>query len=157
MEHPDASKYWIVFDVDQTLLTDEKFNHLYSRQGDVYRFMYKGDHSAITPMVDLYNWCKRQGMNMCIITGRSNHLTKITQDNLVKVGVRACQRFYTKKGRENTIKYKEACRKEIIDAGGFILVNIGDREDDLLITDPNCDTDHAYGYAEYAIKLPSTY
>lgn len=149
------SKYWMIFDVDQTLLTDEKYKSQYKSSGDVFRFQYKGDHDPIKPMVDLYNWCVSQGLSMCIITGRNDKLTQITQTNLNKVGILKCHRFYTKKGREDTVMYKARCRKEILDVGGIIIANIGDQENDLLIPDTNGQ--NVYGYAEYAIKLPSTY
>lgn len=148
----DLSRQWIVFDVDQTLLTDEKFRHLYTSQGDVFKYQYRGDHNSIVPMVNLYNWCVSLGIKVCIITGRNSALHSITQKNLIKVGIRKCDRIYTKKHREDTIKYKSRCRKEIIDTGDSILVNIGDQEADLLCSDTG-----TYGYAQHSIKLPSTY
>lgn len=151
-----ASSYWMVFDVDGVLLSDAKYKGQYKGSGDVYRFMYKGNHDPIQPLVNLYNWCVSFGFNMCIITGRASALEKITQSNLNKVGITTCHRFYTKKGKEDAITYKSRCRKEILDAGGIILCNIGDQENDLLIANPS-NGQHIYGYAQHAIKLPSTY
>lgn len=151
--HSDISKYWIVFDVDHTLLTDEKYRPLYKSRNDVFRYQYRGDFDPISPMVDLYNWCASSGINMCIITGRNNSLQKITQENLCRAGIRKCHRFYTKRGREDTVSFKSRCRREIIDAGGVILANIGDQDTDLLIS----ENPRVYGYSRYAIKLPSMY
>ena len=153
ISHSDLSKYWIVFDIDQTLLTDEKFKHLYRSRNDIFRFQHRGNHDPILPMVDLYNWCSSQGLKMCIITGRNDSIQKVTQENLYRVGIRKCHRFYTKRGKENTMSYKSRCRKEIIDTGGIILANIGDQDTDLLIS----ENPRIYGYSRYAIKLPSTY
>lgn len=149
-----ASKYWIIFDVDQTLLTDEKYRYLYKSRNDIFRFQYKDDHDPIQPLVDLYNWCVSIGLSMCIITGRGSQLKEITMRNLNKVGIKKCHRFYTKEGKKDTLTYKSQCRKEILDTGDMILVNIGDQESDLLIPSTPAPV---YGYAQYAIKLPSTY
>lgn len=148
----DPSKCWMVFDVDHTLLTDEKYKERYQSRSDIFKFQYYGDHDGIPEMISLYNWCSSLGINMCIITARSSSQMEITKKNLMKVGIQKCDRIHTKTGREDTVKYKSQCRKAIIDEGGIIIANIGDQESDLLIS-----RNGEYGHALHAIKLPSSY
>lgn len=148
--------YWVVFDIDGTLLTDEKYRHLYKQPSDVFKFMHKGNFSGIKPIVDLYNWCVSKGIKVALITGRKSSMEKITRENLSKVGIRKCnflcmrpaseKKTYTQSSSNTTMPFKIRCRKQIYTHGGIILANIGDQ-----------DTDLEGGYAQYAIKLPSSY
>lgn len=146
-----SSQHWVVFDLDQTLLTDEKYRSTYQSYADTFKQQWKGVHDPIPEIVDLYNWCVKQGLSTCIITARTEKMRKITLSNLIRVGIRKCDRLYMKSGKRDKIQYKSQCRKEILESGGIILLNIGDQESDLLLPDGT------YGYSSHCIKLPSTY
>lgn len=142
----DRSKYWIVFDIDGTLLSDSNVKHLYSSKNDVFKYINKGIFIGIDPMIKLYNWCIINGFNICLLTGRMRYQEKATIKNLSNVGIRKCNRLYMRSGKVNTVTYKSSCRMEIEQSGDIILLNIGDQSSDL-----------EGGYSKWSIKLPSHY
>jgi predicted secreted acid phosphatase len=139
----DPSSYWMVFDLDETLITDANYRGTFKCNADTFKFQYRGIHDPIEPMVKLYNWCASLGMKMCIITARGKSLRPATERNIVHAGIKQCHRLYTKIGRIDTIQYKTACRDQL---DGPILFNIGDQATDL-----------AGSTAIHNIKLPSSY
>lgn len=142
----EKSKYWIVFDIDHTLLSDSNVKHLYSHKSDVFKYINKGIFIGIDPMIKLYNWCIINGFSVCLLTGRMRYQERATIKNLSNVGIRKCNRLYMRSGKINTVTYKSSSRREIEQSGDIILLNIGDQPADL-----------EGGYSRSCIKLPSHY
>lgn len=145
--------YWVVFDIDGTLLSGDKYKHLYKTPSDVFKYMHKGNFDPIRPIADLYidlqNNYIPKGLKLGLITGRKVSMESVTKKNLSYIGLKKCNFLCmrpTKSDKGDTVPFKVKCRKEIYDHNGIILANIGDQETDL-----------EGGYAKYAIKLPSTY
>lgn len=124
-QYPVKKSDWVVFDMDDTLITDRYYTGI----NNPFSFMYKGIHHAIQPMVDLYNWCIDVGYSVCIITGRNKSLHNISIENLRRVGINHCDMFITKDCKDNVQDWKTRCRQEI---DGNVIFNIGDRDTDLL-------------------------
>lgn len=141
--YPHMESYWMVFDLDDTLITDIRYRNTFNTAADTFRFQYRGIHDPITPIVTLYNWCISIGMKVCIITARSRSLMSASERNLLHIGIRKCNRLYMKNNRMDVVRYKTICREQL---DGHILFNIGDK-----------DTDLINSTATYNIKLPSTY
>lgn len=141
----------IVFDIDGTLLTDSNVSFKYKDPKDVFKWQYKGCFAPIKPIVDLYIWCRKQGVMTCIITGRKESLRGPTIKNLLDVGINEWDWIFFKplsrgKSSVSTEQFKIQCRKKLSDECVDIIANIGDQETDLI-----------GGYADNIYKLPSSY
>ncbi len=79
----------IVFDIDETLLTDYKFfkecNFEWTIE-DAYQYRFKKECSAIRPMQNFYNQLKALGYTLILLTSRREALYQVTQENLTKEG-----------------------------------------------------------------------
>lgn len=153
VQESSGDNRWVVFDIDGTLISDRNYRHLYETSNDVFKFMYRGNFAPIQEMISLANWCRSQGVKLCLLTGRKVSFQEPTKKNLQKVGITDCERLYFKQGRIDNIDYKSQCRKEILDSGGRILANIGDTETDFLI--PTLEGPKI-GYSENSFLLPKS-
>ncbi len=135
--YPIGENDWVIFDMDDTLVTDRHYTNV----SNPFAFMYKGIHKGIDPMIELYNWCVKIGYKVCIVTGRNKSLHDISIQNLNNVGILHCDMFITKDSKERVDVWKTRCRKEL---GGNIIFNIGDKESDLI-----------GGYSIHSLQIPS--
>ena len=147
----DISNLAIVFDIDETLLSNTKSLEKYSFGGDEAVFdkiTQAADASAIKSVVDIYNWAKRHKIAVFIVTGRSELFKQETVLNLQKAGVTNWDGLYFWPHDSNLSvqSFKAAMRKKIQKEGRLIVLNIGDQYSDLL-----------GGNAEKSIKLPNPF
>ena len=152
LESEDKKKLAIVFDIDETSLSNYKILksldfafHIHSFGTDIE----KADDPAIEPTLRLYKQAKQSGVTIFFITGRSEELRVITEANLKKVGFTEWEKLFMKPEKydhHSEIPYKSAARKSIEEEGYTIVVNIGDQWSDL-----------AGGHSESVYKLPNPY
>lgn len=132
---------WVVFDVDETLLTGA---HLQGRA--FFQAQAMGRLHPIPTMIDLYNQLSRMGIKIAVITARHPGLMAVTERNIIEAGARGRATLYMKPRKMDKEEFKTKVRAQIYADGGIILANIGDQETDL-----------NGGYAEHTFLLPSTY
>jgi predicted secreted acid phosphatase len=134
------NKYAVVFDIDETLLSN--WQHLVV--GD---FGYDHDRTkrwemaakdpAILSMLDLYNFAKKNGFALFLITGRRENQREATELNLRRAGYKGWKAVYFKpmdyKG-SSAVPFKSHWRHVIENMGYTIVVSIGDQMSDLLGT-----------------------
>lgn len=105
-QYPDAGNLALVFDIDGTLMNDEK---------------------PIQPVVDLYNIGKSLGFHIFIITARDTNGVAETIAQLEKIGVIDYESMYFRLPIYwDMNEYKEKCRKSITDKGYHVVLSIGD-------------------------------
>lgn len=104
--NPDADNLSVVFDIDGTLLNHDK---------------------PIKPVVYLYNLCKELGYTVFIVTARDSMGINETIDMLHKLNITGFHSAYFRSPSVwNISKFKESCRKSIIDKGYLTVLSIGD-------------------------------
>lgn len=139
----DVGNCWVIFDVDETLLT------AYEKDGSVS--IPKIGHIPIPQTISLYKWCKEQGFKVCIITARREWLRSMTIHRLIdsigddplhswnelwfkpSLSIRSDQEFKTRV-------------RSIVAKKGTIVANIGDQVTDL-----------RGGFSSAIFKLPNRY
>jgi predicted secreted acid phosphatase len=110
--NPDAQHLSVVFDIDGTLLNDDK---------------------PIKPVVHLYNLCKQLGYTVFIVTARDSIGIAETINQLHNLGINGFHSVYFRiPSVWNIVKFKAACRKSVIDKGYYTVLTIGDSSWDLI-------------------------
>jgi predicted secreted acid phosphatase len=146
----DNEKLAIVFDIDDTMLNqfDYEIANDYSQVMKMkLEYQKKGMIPANKPVLDLYNFAKKNDVAIFIISGRYDDMEDITLINLKKQGYNDYKKVYfnSPNNPNKTAKdYKTAIRKEIQNMGYTIIVNIGDQMSDL-----------DGGFSETTYKLPN--
>lgn len=141
----------VVFDVDDTLISNWYFNYTndfgYNRKRAAV-WEESAQAPALKPLLNLYLFCKNHEIKIIFITGRRAFLKKATQQNLKKVGYTSWDALifrpdsYTIASR---IPFKTFVRRLLQERYDLnILVNIGDQYSDLL-----------GGYSQATFKLPN--
>ncbi len=147
VEHPA-----IVFDIDETSLSNIKFEYRYSFGFEPAlwnAWVKEAAATAIKPTLELAKWAAETHIPIFFITGRQQLSARLVDDptvrNLKKVGYPDWAGLYFKdpKKKMTTIEFKTSARKEIAEKGYTIIANIGDQYSDLV-----------GGYAERCFKLP---
>jgi acid phosphatase len=147
---PVKAPYAIVFDIDETLLS----NWPYNKQND---FAYHHDkiieweRSAQAPAIkaikEVYDLAREKGFTLFLISGRRCFLQEKTIENLHKVGIEGWKEVICRPDDlqdVSRVPFKSGARRAIEKQGYIIIANIGDQESDL-----------AGGYALKAFKLPN--
>lgn len=148
-----GKKLAIVFDIDETLLTN--LNHIVANDyGYVPKIWTKwvidGQAPAIIPIQTVYDAAVRAKIDIFIITGRTESESFSTERNLRQVGYETWTRIiYRPDTTEQPLSnagLKTDARRKLTQEGYTIIANIGDQASDL-----------ANGYAERTFKLPNPF
>lgn len=143
----------VVFDLDETLLSNLEYEYLYDfgyNKETWEKWVKQSKAKAIKPSLKLYNLCQKLNVNIFIVTGRNRLAEELKEDptviNLKKEGYHSWKKIFFKpmNSKMSTIEYKTSCRKEIESQGYKIILNVGDQWSDLV-----------GGYSEQIIKLPN--
>lgn len=144
------SKLAIVFDVDETLLSNYGYLHKQTDFGHIPdlwdRWVSAADAPALLHVRDMFNYAREKNVTPFIITGRSEEQREATVKNLEKAGYGKFKKLYMK-NRQSPVcaaEYKSQIRRQISESGYQIIVNIGDQLSDL-----------SGGYSEKIFKLPN--
>lgn len=142
----------VVFDIDETSLSNYD-DMLYLDFGGTEHNIEALQSDAHDPPIPytrtLYTYAKDHGISVFFVTGRSEHLRKITEKNLLEDGYTEWAGLFMKPDdytSKSIAPYKTAMRKRIVGMGYDIVFNIGDQESDL-----------KGGYADMAFKLPDPF
>lgn len=120
--NPDADNLAVVFDIDGTLLNEDK---------------------PIKPVIYLYNLCKKLGYTVFIVTARDSYGIGETINQLHSMGINGFHSAYFRMPSVwNIAKFKESCRLSIIEKGYQTVLAIGDSQWDL---PTHADNDLGYG------------
>ena len=148
--HRSARKTAIVFDVDETALSN------YSAiDADNFTFGTNSQQeaqnevgTAIKPSLALYQLARRRGVATFFITGRRESTRAHTDSNLKREGFTSYTRLVLKPEAftGSTVDYKAGARKAIEDEGYRIVASVGDQYSDL-----------AGGHEDVAFKLPNPF
>jgi predicted secreted acid phosphatase len=148
-------KLAIVFDIDETIMNEYKHWAELGFGGtrdQINAAIDAGDGEAIPSALNLYNFAKAHNVAVFIITGRNEPSRQVTISNLNKAGFKDWDGLYLRplsdkeKNPKSVIPFKSSMRKQIVDQGYDIVVNIGDQNSDL-----------AGGYADKQFKLPDPF
>ena len=147
----DFSNLAIVFDIDETLLSNTKSLEKYHFGGDkvVFNEITKAaDADPIHSVINIYNWAKQHHVAVYLVTGRSELFKKETVLNLQKAGVNGWDGLYFWPHDSNLSvqRFKANMRDELQKEGKLIILNIGDQHSDLI-----------GGNARKSIKLPNPF
>ena len=146
----DKEKLAVVFDIDDTMLNqfDYEIANDYSQVMKMkLEYQKKGMIPANKPVLELYNFAKKNDVAIFIITGRYDDMKDITLMNLKNQGYNNYKNIYfdyPSNPNKTAKDYKTAIRKEIQSMGYTIIINIGDQFSDL-----------NGGYSETTYKLPN--
>jgi len=150
VEDPKAGKLAAVFDIDETSLSNwDAMADCGFCSYNVQSKLYSDAHDpAIAPVLELYNFAKKNGIVVFFVTGRQEHERQLTIQNLTDVGYSDWANLYMQPDG-NTFPastFKPRNRKSIEDKGYRIILNIGDQASDL-----------AGCCAERVFKLPNPF
>lgn len=143
----------IVLDIDETSLSN--YDHMNEMDfGGTLKQMAEAQNQAtdpaITTTLTLYNYAKAHHVGVIFITGRQeNGDRKPTELNLTQAGFQNWDLLILRDGVYKTAPaavYKTAKRKELVNGGDDILLNMGDQFSDL-----------RGGYADKTFKLPNPF
>ena len=141
----------VVFDIDETLLSNRKSMQHYGFGGDQQVFDHMvsaANASVIQPIAELYVWAKQHHMKVYLITGRPNDLRKATIRNLHKAHLAHWDGlyFWPRHSKLSIQEFKSSKRQDIERGGVKIVLNVGDQMSDL-----------NGGYAQHILKLPNPF
>lgn len=147
---PHGKKQAIVFDVDETLLSN--YSAIVA-DGFVYGPKSQAEATdeigkAIKPSLDLFNLAKAKGITVFLITGRPEAQRAPTEDNLKREGFTGYQQAILKPAgfAGTTVAYKSGARAAIEQQGYHIVASVGDQYSDL-----------AGGHEDRGFKLPNPF
>jgi len=147
-----SEKLAIVLDIDETALSNYR-DMLTLRFGgtfaDIVRAEGKGTDAVIKPTLELYRYAKANKIAVFFITGRTESYRDATVKNLEDVGYKNWNGLVLKSENyheKSAAPYKINARKEIIQQGYNIVLDMGDQDSDLI-----------GGYTEKTFKLPNPY
>jgi predicted secreted acid phosphatase len=134
-EDPKANKLAAVFDIDETSLSnwdamaDCGFCS-YSVQSKLYSIAHD---PAIVPVLELFNFAKKNGVTVFFVTGRPEAQRAVTIQNLNEVGYSGWADLIMQPDGNKlpASTFKPHDRKEIESKGYRITLNIGDQASDL--------------------------
>ena len=148
--HGHARKTAIVFDVDETVLSNytaiDADNFTYGTQSRAEAVNEIG--TAIAPSLELYKLAQKKGIATFFITGRGEDVRDHTASNLQREGFTNYTRLVLKPTgfAGSTVDYKAGARKAIEGEGYRIVASVGDQYSDL-----------AGGHEDVAFKLPNPF
>lgn len=141
----------VVFDLDETLF----FNWPYLSRNDFGyirvewdRWVEDANAPAIAPVLDVYRKARGLGLDVILITGRTERFRAATERNVRAIGCGDFAALVCKpEGASGTsAAFKTAARERFIREGWTIVANLGDQASDL-----------SGGFAERTFKLPNPF
>jgi len=149
LQNPVDGKPAIVFDIDETLLSN--FSYMdemdFSYQTAQWNaWIDKGVSPPLESVRDLYRYARGKGLAVLLISQRTQMQRMQTENNLRQAGYEDWTELVLKEAgsQQTAAAFKSENRKRLAQAGYNILVNIGDQDSDL-----------QGGYAESIFKLPN--
>jgi acid phosphatase len=132
---PKQDKLAAVFDIDETSLSNwEAMSACGFCSYAVERKLYTEDHDpAIAPVLELYNFAKTEGVRVFFVTGRQESERAMTIKNLNEAGYSDWTELIMQPDGNKLPAgvFKPKDRREIVDKGYRIILNIGDQASDL--------------------------
>lgn len=154
LENPRPNRLAIVFDIDETALSNykdlERLSFTRNTQALTGAYM-QGNSAALLSTLNLYQHAIDHGVAVFFISERPNtpELLAITVRNLKSAGFEQWEELLLKpidNDRQTDQVFKANARKHIALQGFEIILNVGDQESDL-----------KGGYAEVKVKLPNPF
>lgn len=147
---PKSKNPAIVLDIDDTVLLTYDYN-----VGEYFGYNSQRSHiwekkaiaPPIKPMLNMYQFARKNGVKTFFITGRKNFLKKPTEENLKRAGFYPWDGIFFRPDDymfKSRIPYKTSVREFLTHQGYEILFSIGDQDSDLL-----------GGFAHKTFKLPN--
>lgn len=136
-QHPNISKPAIVFDIDETVLSNYPALVKYDFGGtldEIRDEIDKGQATAIKPSLALYQFALQHHVALFFITGREEKERTPTVTNLHQAGYNGWQALMMRAPsdeKKTAVVYKSTLRHQLVDQGYDIILNIGDQQSDL--------------------------
>lgn len=152
-DEPHPQKLALVLDIDETCLSN--YNRMAKadfggNKSAIHRHILEGRSPAITPMLRVYQYAIKQGVNVFFVTGRhQSECEKATPENLRRAGFKTWSGLYCRPDTYHAasiIPFKSSVRKLLSEKGYTIIASIGDQY-----------SDFKGGYTEKGFKLPNPY
>lgn len=133
--HQVSEKSAIVFDVDETLLSNyqDMLEYNFGGNAGVFVATEKKSHAkAILATKELFNLAKEKGLSIFILTGRATSGKPYVVKNLRREGLTGFKQLIMWPAiKPKTIaQYKSDARCKIVSKGYEILINVGDQASD---------------------------
>lgn len=134
---PQTCKATVVFDIDETLLSNYGF---YKSTGFTFdqagwnEFTESCRTSAIGPVRALYTHFKKSGLRMVLLTGRSYTVREATAACLTKRGITGWDKLILRSANQQSLSadaYKSGERQQLQRAGWRIVASVGDQVSDM--------------------------
>jgi predicted secreted acid phosphatase len=149
-EAAKQEKLAAVFDIDETALSNwDAMSDCGFCSYAIQSKLYSNAHDpAIVPVLELFNYAKKNGVAVFFITGRQNAEREVTIKNLNEVGYSGWTDLITQRdgNKLQARVFKPEERQQIEDRGYRIVLNVGDQASDL-----------AGCCAERVLKLPNPF
>ncbi len=146
----EGEKRAVVFDIDETALTNLShiIAHDFGYVPEVWeKWVAAGQAKPIVPVQLIYDLAVRNGVAVFFITGRGPEDAAGTERNLRETGYTVWTGIHYKPVPGMTARqFKTTIRRQLINEGYTILLNIGDQQSDLV-----------GGMAERTYKLPNPF
>jgi acid phosphatase len=132
-----AEKLAIVLDIDETTLSNypELIDADFANNAKVFdAWVMSSRGQAIGGTARLYKEAQRLGVTIFFITGRSEAERTVTERNLREQGFEGWDRLYMRPPdgpKQTTSEYKSSRRRQIVDQGFVLVLNVGDQWSDL--------------------------
>jgi len=142
----------LVLDIDETTLSNYAFLKHEGFGTNVRafdRYLPQVNKTPLEPMLNLYQFAKKNGVSIFFVTGRKDNFAQPTVESLKQAGYSDWNGLYFKPQdyrKSSIIPFKSNIRREIVMKGFDIVASIGDQMSDLI-----------GGYADRGFKLPNPY
>lgn len=143
----------MVLDIDETSLSNYAYYNRTDFGYESVRFdmwAMSADAPPIKPTLKVFNAAREMGVHVFFISGRDEQQRFPTEQNLLRAGYKDWDGLTLRTPADAAKKaseYKPAARKEIVEQGYRLVLNIGDQQSDLA-GDPQ---------AEMSLKLPNPF
>lgn len=134
---PRSCKATVVFDIDETLLSNYAFykstDFTFDQDG-WNEFTESCGNTAIAPVRALYTHFKKSGLHMVLLTGRSYTEREATAACLTKRGITGWDRLILRSADQASLSaddYKSGERQQLQRAGYRIVASVGDQVSDM--------------------------
>jgi acid phosphatase len=148
-----GEKLALVLDIDETSLSnwEEMQREDFSYHANTYKaWELSAKATALPGTLKLYNEARKLGVSVFFLTGRPENEREATALNLKQQGYEGWQQLILRAphpATESTSDYKSAARKNIVEQGYTLAVNVGDQWSDL----------RDAPQAELSVKLPNPF
>jgi predicted secreted acid phosphatase len=152
LQHPNKKPLAIVLDIDETSLSnypDMLKLGFGGTANDKSQARNNGNDLVIQSTLELFNFAKSKNIAVFFISGRSEDMRDVTENNLKAAGFDGWKEVMLKPTDYNNLSvstFKIDARKKIEDLGFDILLNLGDQQSDL-----------KGGHADKTFKMPNPY